>query len=268
MTKILFLTILVYSSRIVFGQDTLNIRLIWEQSFKGNIIGSVDEQQNSILFDGTELIKLNSQGEMLFHQSIKSLGKIKEIDARNPFKILLFSENQQSINFIDNSLTLQNETIDLSDFNINNAVNSSGSDQMDKCWVYNQDNSELKLIGKNQQQFQSINNLKKMVNINTIDQLKEVNGQLYLLDFSGKVVILDIYGNLKSTYDFNEYKTIIIDKDNLYIQLKENILIYNITQKKQLGIIKTPINSVVIGKNGAFLFFTEKNKISKFTLLN
>ncbi len=268
MTKILFLTILVYSSRIVFGQDTLNIRLIWEQSFKGNIIGSIDEQQNSILFDGTELIKLNSQGEMLFHQSIKSLGKIKEIDARNPFKILLFSENQQSINFIDNSLTLQNETIDLSDFNINNAVNSSGSDQMDKCWVYNQDNSELKLIGKNQQQFQSINNLKKMVNINTIDQLKEVNGQLFLLDYSGKVVILDTYGNLKSSFNVKAYTSAIIDNSIIYLQLEKITLVYNYIQNKVVGYIKTPSDITLIAKKGEFFFFTKENKLSKFTFAN
>ena len=253
---------------IVFGQDTLKMKLNWEKSFNGNLVGSIDEQQNAILFDDSEIIKLNPMGEMLFHQSVKSLGKIKEIDARNPFKILLFSENQQSINFIDNSLSLQNETIELITFDLNNVVSTSGSDQMDKCWAYNQDNSILKLIGKNEQQFQTIINIKQLVNLTSIDKIIEANNLLYLLDFSGKVVILDLYGNLKSTYDFTEYKTIIIDKDNLYIQLKENILIYNITQKKQLGIIKTPINSVVIGKNGAFLFFTEKNKISKFTLLN
>ena len=268
MNKILFFAIFLNLSRIVFGQDTLNLNLIWEQSFKGNLTGSIDDQENSILFDGTELIKLNPKGEILFHQSIKSLGNIKEIDARNPFKILLFSENQQSINFVDNSLTLQNETIDLSNFDVNNVVNISGSDQMDKCWIYNQDNNILKLIGKNEQQFQSVNNLNKMVNIETLNKLKEVNGQLFLLDYSGKIVILDTYGNFKSSFEFNPYSSAIMDQTLIYLQMGKYILVFNYVKNKVVGYIKTPNNATLIGKKGDFLFFTQANKLSKFTLAN
>ena len=268
MIKHVISLLFILLNTFVIGQDTLNLTLVWEKTFKGDLVGSIDEQQNSFLFDGSELIKLNDKSEILFHQSIKSLGTIKEIDARNPFKILLFSENQQSINYIDNSLSLQNETIDLSNFDLNNVISTSGSDQMDKCWVYNQDNSTLKLIGKNEQQFQSISNLKKLVNLNSIDKIKEVNSTLFLLDFSGKIVLLDIYGNLKSQFDFNPFTSAIMDQSMIYLQTDQTLLVFNYIKNQVVGYIKTPSNATIIGKKGDFFFFTEKNKISKFTFSN
>ena len=263
------LIILIFSNSFsLFSQDTLPLKAIWTKTFKGNVVGSLDEQENTILFDGNELVKLNSKGEISFHQSIKSLGMISEIDARNPFKILLFSENQQSINFCDNSLTLQNDAIDLANFDINNVICSSGSDQMDKCWIYSQDNSILKLISVNEQQFQSISNIKQLVDLKSIDKIKESNSHLFLLDFSGKVVQLDMYGNLKSSFDFPEFKTIVIENNNFYVQLDNIIVVYNTTLRKQVGVIKTPINSIVIGKKGDYLYFTDENKLSKFTFSN
>lgn len=268
MNKSLFFIISILTNLLAFGQYTLNLTNVWEKSFKSNIVTSIDEQQNAILFDGTELIKLNPNGDILFHQSIKSLGTIKEIDARNPFKILLFSENQQSINFVDNSLTLQNESIDLANFDLNNVILTSGSDQMDKCWVYNQDNSILKLIGKNEQQFQSISNLKKLVNLNSIDKIKEVNSILFLLDFSGKIVLLDMYGNLKSRFDFTPFTSAIIDQSMIYLQQDQTLLVFNYIKNQVVGYIKTPSNATIIGKKGDFFFFTNENKISKFTFSN
>ena len=268
MLKNFFLILTVFFNTLVFGQDTLHLKLVWEKSLKSNPIGCIDEQQNTILFDGSEILKLNPQGDLLFHQSIKSLGTIKEIDARNPFKVLLFSENQQSINFIDNSLTLQNETIDLSNFGANNVISASGSDQMDKCWVYNQDNSILKLIGKNEQQFQSISNLKKLVNLNSIDKIKEINSILFLLDFSGKIVLLDMYGNLKSRFDFNPFTSAIMDQSMIYLQQDQTLLVFNYIKNQVVGYIKTPSNATIIGKKGDFFFFTKENKISKFTFSN
>ena len=268
MYKSLFLILTFISTISVFCQDTLKLNLVWEKSLKSNLIGCVDEQQNAILFDGSEILKLNPQGDLLFHQSNKSLGIIKEIDARNPFKVLLFSENQQNINFVDNSLTIQNEAIDLATFDVNNVISTSGSDQMDKCWVYNQDNSILKLIGKNEQQFQSISNLKKLVNLNSIDKIKEVNSILFLLDFSGKIVLLDIYGNLKSQFDFNPFTSAIMDQSMIYLQTDQTLLVFNYIKNQVVGYIKTPSNATIIGKKGDFFFFTEKNKISKFTFSN
>lgn len=251
-----------------FSQDTLILNSIWTKTFNGNLIGAIDEQENCILSTGNDLVKLNNKGDILFRQSLKSLGIIKEIDARNPFKILLFSENQQSIGYCDNSLTFQNESIDLSGFDINNVVCVTGSDQMDKCWIYSQDNSILKLIGKNEQQFQTISNIKNLVDLKSIDKLIENNGSIFMLDYSGKVVQLDIYGNLKSTFIFPEFKNLIIENNNLYVQLNNLILIYSLVQRKQVGFIKTSTNSIIIGKKGDFLYFTNENKLSKFTLSN
>jgi hypothetical protein len=253
---------------ISYSQDTLELKLIWSKTGKGNLIGTIDEQQNIIVFDGSEIIKYDPNGDILFHQSIKSLGKLKEIDARNPFKILLFSENQQSINFCDNSLTLQNETIDLANFDLSNVICTSGSDQMDKCWIYSQDNSVLKLIGKNEQQFQSISNTKQLLNLQTIDQIKEVNSHLFLLDFTGKIVQFDMYGNLKSSFEFSPFKNVYIDNNLFYIQFGEQTIIYNYIKKINVGIINKSDNSTLIGKKGDFLYFLEGNKLSKFTIAN
>jgi hypothetical protein len=268
MIKHIIILLFILPNTFVFCQDTLNLTLVWEKIFKGDLVGSIDEQQNTFLFDGSELIKINDKSEIVFHQSIKSLGTIKEIDARNPFKILLFSENQQSINFIDNSLSLQNETIDLSNFDLNNVISTSGSDQMDKCWVYNQDNSTLKLIGKNEQQFQSISNLKKLVSLNSIDKIKEANSLLFLLDFTGKIVLLDMYGNLKSHFDFSPYTSAFMDQSMIYLQQDKTILVFNYIKNLVVGYIKTPSNSTLIGKKGDFFFFTLGNKLGKFTISN
>jgi hypothetical protein len=139
---------------------------------------------------------------------------------------------------------------------------------MDKCWVYNQDNSTLKLIGKNEQQFQSISNLKKLVNLNSIDKIKEVNSILFLLDFSGKIVLLDMYGNLISHFDFSPYTSAFMDQSMIYLQQDQTILVFNYIKNLVVGYIKTPSNSTLIGKKGDFFFFTLGNKLGKFTISN
>jgi hypothetical protein len=126
----------------------------------------------------------------------------------------------------------------------------------------------LKLIGKNEQQFQSISNLKKLVNLNSIDKIKEVNSLLFLLDFSGKIVLLDMYGNLKSRFDFSPYTSAFMDQSMIYLQQDQTILVFNYIKNLVVGYIKTPSNSTLIGKKGDFFFFTLGNKLGKFTIIN
>ena len=88
---------LILISKSAFGQDSIN--LVYQKSFacSKNSVWDVDNLGNLYLTDKDEISKFNHEGKKIFSQSVKKFGKISSLDVRNPMKIILFSEQQQTL---------------------------------------------------------------------------------------------------------------------------------------------------------------------------
>ena len=225
----------------------------------------VDELGNTILVEVNQLKKYDAKGNLLFSQSIKNVGKITKLDARNPMKILFFSEDQQLVGVLDNSLTFQGENFDLSTFGLSYVQAFSSSFQNNKFWVYDQDNSKLELLSTNNQQSVKVENLKSLLGFNEVTQLIEESNFLYLFDKTKGVYKLDNYGNL---IDFTPIQTgsyISVEKNVIYVLTGNKLLAFS--QKESTPLVLSLPNQDIVQfkKQGAYFYFLEKNKLSKFS---
>jgi hypothetical protein len=159
----------------------------------------VDNLSNLYICESEMIKKFDSVGLLQFNQSIKSFGHTSSLVHINAMKTVHFSEEQQTICFLDNTLTQLDDCIELIDRNIVNAHTVAASSRAEMIWVYDNVNSTLQLInfdGSSVQQEQSIINLKGTLGIEEVDQIVEKGNTLYLLDRSKGIYILDMYGTL------------------------------------------------------------------------
>ena len=94
--KILLIVNSLFLNFFSFSQDSTQF-ILHSSIETHNSIWDVDELGNTIVAEANEIKKYDLKGNLLFTQSIKSVGKITKLDARNPMKILFFSENVKNL---------------------------------------------------------------------------------------------------------------------------------------------------------------------------
>jgi hypothetical protein len=131
--------------------------------------------------------------------------------------------------------------------------------------VYDQENSTLELVSTNNQQSVKIENLKNLLGYNEVTQLIEEGIFLYLYDKTKGIYKLDNYGNLIDFISNQAGTYIHIEKNIIYILCGDKILAYS--EKEPIPLVLLLPNRYIIQfkKQGAFFYFLEKNKLSKFS---
>ncbi len=173
---------------------------------------TADNIGNVYLFNRDEILKYSPDGDSLGIYSDKVLGNVHWIDVSFPLKPLVFFESRSQIQVLDNTLSAQNEVIDLTDYDLFEAEAVCSSYENNSIWIFTTDNTELiKLNYQNQTEKRSgnLNNiLGKEVNIT---YLIEVDNQLYANNDGMEILVFDINGtyikSLDIQADFDFYVT-------------------------------------------------------------
>lgn len=197
--KITLASFVIIVHHLLFAQGQWEMK--WTIPCDSLTVWDIDQASFSIVCSQNNIIKRDQNGKKICEQSIKSIGAITKIDAANIFKLALFSENQQQICFLDNVLTIQDECVDLSKFDIQFAQTFSYTAQNDRLWVYDQLNSSIKLITHQTVEQQFIQNLRSLLPYSIVSQLVEWENELYLIDDTGKVHHFDLFGSLVGTIE-------------------------------------------------------------------
>jgi hypothetical protein len=237
-----------------------------EYAIGKNEVWSTDILGNVYVTNRKAIEKYDSTGVQKFSQSVKSFGKVAEIRPVNTMKLVLFSEDQQILCWMDNTLTLGEECIDLSKFDIGLATHVAASGQPDKLWVVDQLNSKLLLLDMGRSnQSQEIKNLKGILNMSDVQGVTEVNNELFLLDNKGVIYRFDLYGSLIGSYEFDGVKGFAV-KDDALVVLTENTLLINHLSDEHKTNISVPIGAVDEFRiSGSYFYFRTENKILKYS---
>lgn len=259
---ILFYTLPLLS----FSQIQFTWKELWNVPVNLQSIATIDQYNNLYYTNQQVLYKVDSLGKQRFSQSIKSWSAISYIDTRNPMKLMLFSEGQQVIEYLDNTLTKQQDYIDLNDEGFSFATRAISSSQPDKIWVFDSDNSRLVLFSKNQSQRQQIDNIYGLLNAKEITQMLEYNNQLYLLDNTKGLFILDRYGTLVNFTEIIGAQYMLIENDILYYLKDHELYFYNL-RLKDGDKINIPLENVLrFYKNGNRFYFQTANQIQVYQI--
>lgn len=265
--------IICIGSFAVSAQDSLfNWHLMKEYPLEEEAIWNVDMLQNVYVVHDRMISKYDSAGVKKFSQSIKSIGQVKEIMPINTMKLVLFSEDQQVLCLLDNTLTISEELIDLSDYTIVNASIVTISIQPEKIWVLDQLNSRLLLLDlAGKMQFQEVRNLKGVLNLSEIHSMIESNGHLFLIA-SGKFYEFDMYGTLLNELNFSNGSDSLSDcvpsGQRFYWILKDELIGQDLNGANKQG-VKLPVKQVLeFKKAGDIYYFRTADKILKYAFKN
>ncbi len=228
----------------------------WNMDVLGNHLISID---------GT-ISKIDSTGKVRYTQSIRAYGETAAIVSINTMKLVHFSEEQQTLCFLDNTLSATEDCLELADEEVINATFVSASSQPDKMWIMDQLNStlyQLPIMGNDPTR--QVGNLSGLLNFSSVDQLKEAGNRLYLRTSEG-IFVLDIYGSLIEVIRNENVDYFDANESSLFI-LKDNKLEVRNIRTGATRSISLPVSNVFQVKvvNGALFVRTPKN-VHKFEL--
>lgn len=203
-------------------------KVVWSLEIDPESVWDIDPIHQCIIYQNQSIQKRDAKGQLMLQESFKSLGSIQKIDAQNPLKIALFSEDQQQICFLDNALALQNGCTNLSDLNVSMAVTMSASIQTDRVWVYDEPNSKIELITLRNNQGQLIQNVKGLLDMKSIVNMQEIDNRLFLFDEINQVAWFDQFGNFIDVATLPPNKPVYPIQDYFLVATGKNIQTYDI----------------------------------------
>lgn len=228
---------------------------VWATDIQGNLYGSSDGK----------LLKWDLNGTQQFAQSLKQTGTISSISPVNTMKVLVFSEEQQSICFLDNTLSFAEECIDLDRFGVAYATQVTSSGQADRFWVLDQVNNTLSLINWNtRERIVDLLNVSGMISAGKPIKLIERSTYLFYGEENG-IFQFDRFGSLVNA--FKEKNLVDFEvTDQFVIILTTTELIFIDRQKGYKWIQPIPVEKVDgIFFAGKSIYFRQNNTVEKYT---
>lgn len=217
-----------------------------EQSFPMTDIDSWDvDPMGKVIYSKKDvLIKLDSNFQVMFRQSLKGVGAIEVVDARHALKTLIFSEEQQAIAFLDNTLTFHQSVHDLSGSNVSYSTNASYSAQSNRYWVYDADNSKLMLFDEMQPQPMVIENLSGILGELVVNDLREMENTLLVLDQSKGIYLFDYYGTLIDLIETDGAISVSLVKGFIFYLTPEALVRFDVRSRDEI-LFRLPDNGVI-----------------------
>ena len=249
-----------------WSQDSIAWKLHWELKELTSPIWNIDAFGNIILAEKDNIRKLDSTGRQLFVQSSKNLGVISSIDPSNPMKTLVFSEQQQIVSYIDNTLSKQQEIIELDEFELSYVTLIATSAQPDKFWIYDQDNSKIVLISKNELQRQRIENTQGLLGCKDILQLFEHEKYLYLIDKQKGIFQFDMYGTLTNRWEISGINWLQIEGNYAYFLSDGSMQIYHLNDLTSTTFQIPKDNYLRFKKHGNSFVFSTLEGLEKYSI--
>lgn len=229
-------------------------------------VWNVDNLGNLYVIQSNFISKLDSSGKQTYSQSIKSLGRISEIEPINAMKLVLFSEEQQSICLMDNTLSLNGNCKYFDAFDVKNAKLIATSNRPNLIWVLDEYRSTVLLIDiVNDKIIQRVENMKGILNESSdFVDLKEQGNFLYLTSLNGKVYQFDQLLS-ETGFQLENFAQTKNDKREIVFYLKNNQFnIENLTSHVIKAINFPEKNMLDFKIQGDFLYFRSERIISKY----
>jgi hypothetical protein len=253
----------------VMGQDSLapsweekNVYPIGEDN-----VWSVDAGENIYVSENGLMKKFNSEGKLMFSQSIKSLGRMTQLIPVNTMKLIHFSEEQQTLCYFDNTLSSMDDCLDLSEEGVVSASLVCGSNQPNKIWVLDNLNSRLLLLSLDGlYQDQEIKNIKGTLEIENITQILERGNHLFLLDGERGVLVFDLYGALIDFFPQKSIQQLDAFENTLFTLIDNRLHILSLDNEASMD-VDLPIEGVYeFTFQNHFFFFRTANGVHKYEL--
>ena len=266
--KLVLIVVVILTGKVVLAQqDSVQWKRTFEKELGGDEVWTTDILGNLIITRRNVIEKYDSTGQLLFSQSIRSIGKISEMAPVNAMKLFVFSEEQQSLCVMDNTLSLSERCNDLADFDIGMAVHIAASGQSDRVWVLDQPNSRLLLLklGRTATS-QEIKNLNGILNIAEVSDISEYNNELYLTDYTKGVYRFDQYGSFIDFYPVEACEHLSVINGTMLTLCSGELTLTELQTGKKITLQVPEQGATAFRTLGNNFWFRTENKVINYRL--
>ncbi len=189
----LFVLALMASAGNLLSQETS-----WSQYkvLEGPVTKVKTDQLNSIYaVRNGEIIKYDAQGKMLTRYSNKLIGDGVKLDVTNPMKVILYSEDQMRLIFLDSRLGELREEINL--FNQGyEQISLAATSHSNGFWLYDPINFKLIRFDQYFKKERESLNIAQLLRVEFYPtDMIEIENKVYLTDPKNGIYVFDVYGN-------------------------------------------------------------------------
>ena len=184
-------------------------------------------QQIYLISPTNEVIKYTSEGKEQFRYNNNLLGKLHILDTTNPFSLLLFYSDFQTLVTLDRTLS---ETGQLNFFDVNsNFIKTVATSNDNQIWIYDDVSFQLKKINAQgglitesaafNQLFPEPPYISKMI---------ARNNELYLGDKEQGIFIFDRFGQFVKRLDIKGIRFFQVIDDQLVALIDQDLVIFDL----------------------------------------
>lgn len=194
------------------GQEVL---LTLEQ--KSTYFTTDDLRNLYVINDLEEIVKYNPDGKETYRYSNTRLDRPALIDATDPFNVLVFYPDYQTIILLDRTMT-ETAVLNLADFGFFN-INTVGMSSDNKIWLYDELNFRLKKVDRNGKTTQESDDLSLLLNADiNPDFITEREQTVFVNIPDVGILVFDFFGQYIKMLDFKNLREFQILKDRMLFQ--------------------------------------------------
>lgn len=266
--SLLIISVLIALSGV--AQDSKSYSWLCKDSISipENAVWTVDVLHNFYSSASGIINKIDSSGSLKFSQSIKSIGDMSDLLVINSMKLVFFSEQQQVLCYLDNTLSRNEDCIDLGDKEIVSATKVAKSDRPDRIWIFDDINSRLLLIpteSETQKPF-VVDNIRGIIGDGEILQMHESMGRFYIAMKGKGLFVFDLYGSLLDFVALPDIRCLCGDNMAVYVVLEDSMLLITHQTAEKLK-IDLPVKSITeIHRTGELFYVKVGQIVYKYSL--
>lgn len=253
---------LLLSSNFFAQIDSLKV--IYTLPVSDEVVWTADVIGNLYAIEKDVLVKYDTTGQKRYSQSIKSLGRITQVECQSSMRIWLFSKDQQTLSVADNTLSSHQESFDLNELGYEYVTLFCTSAQANKLWVYDEVNSTLVFHDFVRNEKRAIENLKGTLRCGRIVQMKEIDNQLYLLDDENRIFVIDRFGSLIDSYSLPISEKVFWLRDKMVLLQGNSLYLWEQSSKEARPIYPELIGVESMRFEFPNLFVKTSKKLTKY----
>ena len=180
-----------------------------------------DNFDNVYIYSGNYLKKYKSDGNQEAQFSTLTYGNVQRVDVSDPFRIVLFYKDYNTILMLDNKLNQLGEPVRLTDLGLS-TVDAVCKSKENGIWLFDSFAQKIRFFNLSNNGFSRIIDLAKRTKpVYNIENLVEIGSELYFYRSNAALLSIDQLGGQLKIYDVYP---------SLYAQIRNNNLIYNNNQ--------------------------------------
>ncbi|RDV15099.1 hypothetical protein DXT99_10520 [Pontibacter diazotrophicus] len=264
----LLLVLFLTAGNAFAQQEEVTPQLVYSHSIPHRSPTSISQDRNGHLYvldPMHNLLRLDSLGQPLDTFSPPTRGRISNIEAWSPMKILLFYEDRQTLLLLDRFLRPISST-DLRDINYEGIARAATLSSDDSFWLFDETNLTLSKLDLRLRKVTVETPLNLILDRERFDvrQLREYQNMLYLLDFNNGIYVFDNLGNYKKSIPFKGLSYIAFRGNELYFVQDGQLIFYDLytSEKRTIALpVKEHYVTALVGDKQLYLFTNEKADI-------